>query len=118
MPHSPRPPLPTSQAAIALQAISAKRTLANQPAACMHFTRELVDLFTSINLMVLKLIDLFLNQLELETTISGCPLGWPQHPYRASPAVSLQIPLHPISPHALPSSTFYLPLCWRIFIAL
>ena len=84
----------------------------------MHFTRELVDFFTSINLMVLKLIDLFLNQLELETAISDCPLGWPRPPHRASPTVSLQIPLHPISPHALPSSTFYLLLCWRIFITL
>lgn len=38
--------------AVVLQAIPAKRTLANQPAARMHFTRELVEFFISINLGV------------------------------------------------------------------
>ena len=38
--------------AMVLQAIPAKRTLVNQPAPRMHFTRELVEFFTSLNLGV------------------------------------------------------------------
>ena len=56
--------------AMVLQAIPAKRTLVNQPAPRMHFTRELVEFFTSLNLGVWTLIDLFFASAGVRDTWS------------------------------------------------
>ena len=102
-----------------LQAIPAKRTLVNQPAACMHFTRELVEFFISVNLGVWMLI-YFLNQRELETRSQTVHLdshSIPPAQPSASPTVSLQMPWLPASPQALLSSTLYLLLCWCVILS-